>query len=125
MTLSILPPPPAGYFIVTEGKVRPGDLAWTPSAGTWSGPSKIDFDVLGREAASYYAIARPDASTRKAKDLVLKAYPDALAIKEVGTFAGGKVRYKVLLKPRGRKVVGYGQRESWAWADAARALQLK
>ncbi|PRG14962.1 hypothetical protein C6Q17_07470 [Burkholderia contaminans] len=33
-------------------------------------------------------------------------------------------RYKVMLKPTARKVVGYGQRESWAWADACRALGL-
>lgn len=125
MTLAQLPTPPAGYSIVTEGKVRPGDLAWTPSTGTWAGPTKIDFEALGREASSFYAIARPNATFRKSKGVVLKHHPEAVAIKEIGTFAGGKVRYKVLLKPGARKVVGWGQRESWAWADAVRTLELK
>lgn len=125
MTLAQLPTPPAGYSIVTEGKIRPGDLAWSPSTESWSGPTKFDFEALGREAASYYAIARPDATVKTAKARVLKAHPEAVAIKEIGTFAGGKVRYKVLLKPGARKVVGWGQRESWAWADAVRTLSIK
>ncbi|WP_321966965.1 hypothetical protein [Burkholderia cepacia] len=55
---------------------------------------------------------------------MLAEHPEAVAVREVGTFVGGKIRYKVLLKPNGRKVVGYGQRESWAWAEACRALGL-
>lgn len=125
MTLSILPSPPDGFHIVNQGKIRSGDLVWTPGTETWSRPSKLDFEALGRDAASFYAVARSNAATRKAKDVVLEVYPEAMIIKEVGAFAGGKVRYKVQLKPGARKFVGYGQRESWAWADAVRALQLK
>ena len=62
--------------------------------------------------------------TGRAKDRVLAQHPEAIAVREAGTFVGGTVRYKVLLTPRGRKVVGYGQRESWAWAEACRALGL-
>ncbi|APC19502.1 hypothetical protein BLL42_27605 (plasmid) [Pseudomonas frederiksbergensis] len=60
----------------------------------------------------------------KAKDLVIREYPEATAVKETGTFAGGKVRYKILITPNSRKVTGWGQRESWAWAEAARELKL-
>lgn len=35
-----------------------------------------------------------------------------------------KFRYKALLTPNGRRAVGYGQRESWASAEACRALGL-
>lgn len=60
----------------------------------------------------------------RAKDRVVAQHPSAIAVRENGTFVGGSVRYKVLLAPRGRKVVGYGLRESWAWAEACRALGL-
>lgn len=60
----------------------------------------------------------------RAKERVLAEHPEAVAVREVGTFVGGKIRYKVLLRSNGRKVVGYGQRESWAWAEACRALGL-
>ncbi|AOJ73361.1 MULTISPECIES: hypothetical protein [Burkholderia] len=58
------------------------------------------------------------------KDRVKAKHPAAIVQKETGTFAGGKVRYCVKLHATARKVVGYGQRESWAWADACRALGL-
>lgn len=61
----------------------------------------------------------------KAKDIVLKHHPDAVAVKEVGAFSDGKIRFKVLLKPGARKVAGYGKRESSAWAEVVRALELK
>lgn len=60
----------------------------------------------------------------KAKDLVIRKYHEATAVKETGTFAGGKVRYKILITPKSRNVAGWGQRESWAWAEAARELKL-
>lgn len=60
----------------------------------------------------------------KAKDKVLRKYPEADAIQEVGTFVGGRIRWKVRLTPKSRKISGYGQRESWAWADACRNLGL-
>jgi len=58
------------------------------------------------------------------EERVKEKHPDAIALKEIGTFVGGKVRYCVKLQPTARKVVGYGQRESWAWADACRSLGL-
>lgn len=61
----------------------------------------------------------------KAKDIVLKHYPDSAVVKEVGAFSDGKVRFKVLLKPGARKVSGYGKRESSAWAEVVRTLELK
>lgn len=61
----------------------------------------------------------------RAKERVLAKYPDAVAIKEIGAFSGGKVRYKVKLTPSGRKVAGCGQRESWAWAEACRSLGMR
>lgn len=61
----------------------------------------------------------------KAKDIVLKHYPEAAAVKEEGTFSDGKVRFKVLLKPGARKIAGYGKRESSAWAETVRNLELK
>ncbi|MFP3506903.1 hypothetical protein [Burkholderia sp. SIMBA_062] len=60
----------------------------------------------------------------RAKDRLLAKYPDAVVIREDGTFSDGQVRYKVLLKPNGRKVIGYGKRESWAWAEACRTLDI-
>lgn len=60
----------------------------------------------------------------RAKDRVLAKHPEAVVVREVGTFSSGRIRYKVMLKPTARKVVGYGQRESWAWAAACRALGL-
>jgi hypothetical protein len=60
----------------------------------------------------------------RAQERVKASYPEAVVVREVGTFVGGKIRDKVLLKPNGRKAAGYGQRESWAWADASRALGL-
>lgn len=59
-----------------------------------------------------------------AKQRLRAKHPDAVVVREVGTFAGGRVRNVVKLKPNSRKPVGYGQRESWAWADACRALGL-
>lgn len=61
----------------------------------------------------------------RAKEKVLARHPEAVAVKEVGTFVGGTVRFKILLTPNARKVVGYGQRESSAWAEASRSLGLK
>lgn len=60
----------------------------------------------------------------RAKDGVLARHPDAVVVRENGALVGGTVRFKVLLKPNGRKVVGYGQRESWAWAEACRSLGI-
>lgn len=60
----------------------------------------------------------------RAMERVLAKYPEAVAVREEGTFVGGKIRFKVLLKPKGRKVAGYGLRESSAWADACRHLGL-
>ncbi|WP_199031406.1 hypothetical protein [Ralstonia sp. ASV6] len=58
------------------------------------------------------------------KERVKAKHPEAIVEKEAGTFAGGKIRYCVKLQPNARKVVGYGQRESWAWAAACRSLGL-
>jgi hypothetical protein len=60
----------------------------------------------------------------RAKDRVLQKLPLAIAEKEVGKFAGGTVRYVIKAEPTARKIQGYGQRESWAWAEAARKLGL-
>lgn len=59
-----------------------------------------------------------------AKERIRAIYPDAVAIKECGNYVGGKIRYKILLKPGARKPVEYGMREPWAWANACRALGL-
>jgi len=60
----------------------------------------------------------------RAKDRVLAKHPEAIVVREEGSFSSGKVRYKVLIHPTARKVAGYGQRESWAWAEVCRTLGL-
>ncbi|AXH59873.1 hypothetical protein [Pseudomonas amygdali] len=63
MTLAKLPTPPEGFEIVTEGSLRPGDLAWNPSDETWGKPNKYDFEALGRQIPYYYAVARKTKSS--------------------------------------------------------------
>lgn len=58
MTLAILPATPDGFQIVTQGNLRPGDLAWNPYDMTWDGPTKIDIETLGRNIPFYYTVAR-------------------------------------------------------------------
>lgn len=58
MTLSLLPAAPDAFEIVTQGKLRPGDLVWSPYSNTWGGPTKIDIEALGRNIPFYYAVAR-------------------------------------------------------------------
>ncbi len=58
------------------------------------------------------------------KKRVLAKHPAAVALREVGSFAGGRIRYVVKLTPTARKTVGLGQRESSAWADARRTLGM-
>jgi len=58
MTLATLPVAPEGFQIVTQGNLRPGDLAWNPYDETWGGPTKLDLEALGRNIPFYYAVAR-------------------------------------------------------------------
>lgn len=58
MTLAQLPVPPEGSHIVTEGRLRPGDLVWNPYDNFWGVPTQNDFEALGREIPFYYAVAR-------------------------------------------------------------------
>jgi hypothetical protein len=58
--------PPKGYEIVTTGKLRRGDLAHSDQ-NEWNRPTKVDFDILGKEVGAYYCIARPIKPVTKPK----------------------------------------------------------
>jgi len=65
MTLTQLPLPPEGFEIVTEGRLRPGDLVLNPYENSWGGPTKSDIEALGREISFYYGVVRKNSVRRK------------------------------------------------------------
>lgn len=59
----------------------------------------------------------------KAEDKVRSVYPEAVCIRESGTFSSGKVRFQVLPRPRARKALGMDNQARRAWANAWRAIE--
>lgn len=65
MTLARLPAAPAGFQIVTQGHLRPGDMVWNPYDKSWGGPTRDDIEALERNIPFYYAVARKAAVRNK------------------------------------------------------------
>lgn len=59
----------------------------------------------------------------KAQDKVLQVYPEAVCIREAGTFAGGVTRFSVLPRPNARQSLAMDNQERRAWAEAWRAIE--
>lgn len=53
---------PEGYYIVTLGKARPGDLCYKPSSRGWGQPMRESYDKL--YAHGYFCLIRKKGHTK-------------------------------------------------------------
>jgi hypothetical protein len=61
----------------------------------------------------------------KSSEKVKLRFPSAIAVAVPvpGQYVGGKTRYEIRIYDGSRKWIGCAMRESWAWADAWRAIK--
>jgi hypothetical protein len=115
-----VPPPPAGYSIVTKGRSRRGDINWVGPKQGWA-----ECQDIGLDAGDFRALARRDAGGKQALKDIENAKPAEIesaisqaVLKGFGDLVQNETRIKathgryVVELPEG--AVGEGLQRRWS-----------